>query len=80
MQYKVGDYIYPQAIARHNHITTEDATKFLDSLVGTEVKKVFQYHCSDCMENEEYDEKREDLVYCPRCDAKFVLKTLYAKI
>lgn len=51
MQYKVGDYVYPQAIVRHNHITTEDATKFLDSLVGTEVKKVFQYHCSDCTEN-----------------------------
>ena len=79
-EYKKGDIVFANVIARKNNITKHQATVFLEDLVGKEVMKRYRQKCCECGSFEDFDEMTSDFETCDLCDGKLIWEPIYVKI
>lgn len=69
MNYKQGQYVYAQAVARNTGLTRADVTSVLDGLPSLD--KIREYRCPFCLHsNLETDIERDECgkFFCRNCD------------
>lgn len=87
-QYKIGEIVYPSAVAINCDTTMKKAYQELETFVGQDIKRIYEVRCPKCGCYERYY-SLSDITkhfWCVNCDVEFVVDhendviVLYEKI